>query len=117
MVIGPSPASPFCSGAALVPLHDGEIFLPKAKNLRQRHQRIARSAGQYQKNGIAPVLAADRDVLVDAIDANEVSLDDAVRRGDGEGRCILMLAPGAIGQRTNGDDQHEDNKRPQDAED
>jgi hypothetical protein len=73
------------AGAALVPLHDGEVFRPSAEaGISPRVDRIARSAVQEQQHRIVPVVAADGDPLLDAADLDEPGLVNAVRGGGGE---------------------------------
>src|SRR5512135_1894893 len=88
------------AGAALIPLHDREILFPGPEYGAQRNQRVARTAGQHEKHRIATIVAANGDVLLDAVDADEGALVYAVRRGDGERLGVLMLSPGAVAEGT-----------------
>src|SRR5262249_32277669 len=103
--------------AALVPLHDGEVPLPRPEAAVDQAERAAGSAVQDEQHGIAPVLAADRDELVDAADPNKALLLDAMRRGDCQRLRILMLPPCAIAESADDDDHDQANEPERDFED
>src|SRR5262249_2364469 len=71
------------SGRPLVPVDDGEVFFDGALELPERwNQRRRRAAMDEQYDGIAFVLAAHIDPLVDAADPRRIGFLDAVRRDD-----------------------------------
>src|SRR5216684_1835543 len=72
------------SRSALVPLHHGEVFLPRIlKSAPHRNKRDAGSAMDEQKNRVIHVLAAHFDPLINAADADGLKAVDAVGRSNG----------------------------------
>src|SRR6267154_2447967 len=68
------------SRSPLVPLHYGEVFLPRIlKRAPHRNKRDAGSAMDEQENGVIHVLAAYFDPLINAADAHGLKAVDAVR--------------------------------------
>src|ERR1700720_1177431 len=65
--------------SALVPLHYGEIFLPRVlKRTCHRNKSNPWSAVNEQKNGIVHILAAHLDPLIDTADSNGLEAVDSV---------------------------------------
>lgn len=69
-------------GAALVPLHDGEVLQPATKGcVSPGIGRIAWPAIQEEQHRVVAVLAANRDPLLDSADLGVGGLVDSVRAG------------------------------------
>src|SRR6266568_1528920 len=62
------------AGAALVPLHDGEVFLPGLPARRDRQGGAAGATVDEQENRVVSILAADLNPLLDATDDDKPSL-------------------------------------------
>src|SRR5580698_8536398 len=81
------------SGAALVPLHDGEVLQPAAKGcVSPGIGRIAGPAMQEEQRRVVAVLAANRDPLLDPADLDVGGLVDSVRGGNCIGPRICARA-------------------------
>src|SRR5689334_17956056 len=71
--------------SSLVPLHHREPFDPPSKgSVTPGVRRVPRSAVQKEEDRTAPVLAPNRDPLLDPTDLDELALVDVIDRGDRE---------------------------------
>src|SRR5947199_389991 len=84
------------TGAALIPLNDGEEFFPWPPAGRHRKGRTAGTAVNKEDHRIAAIFTANLDPLIDAADLDVHSLLDAVRRLNCKDGCAELLAMGAI---------------------
>jgi len=85
------------------PLHDREILFPvAAKPPAYGNGNIARSAVDVQQDGVAPVLPADRDPLIDPADLHRfealdpVWRDNPARLGDDLGGVVAVARSGRL---------------------
>ena len=70
-------------GAALIPLHDGEVLQPQPESrVPPRVGGVARTAVQKQQHRVVAILAANRDPLLDAAHLDVLRLVDPVGRRD-----------------------------------
>src|SRR2546426_10695493 len=69
--------------AALIPLDDSERFFPRLILVGRHPLRLAWSPVHHQQHGIAALIAANADPLIDAADRNERGLLDPGGRAYG----------------------------------
>src|SRR5580704_14908665 len=82
---------------ALVPLNDGEVFLPgPLESSGDGHKGGAGSAVKEEQNGTLPRFTADFDPLIDAADRGALDSVDSIGRANGAGAGDVALSDVAV---------------------